>query len=45
MGGFEQVLKSVVFCFRTKPVAGMQPDVKKATGGLDWGGGLPYLPP
>ena len=26
-----------------KPVAGMQPDVKRATGGLDWGGGLPYL--
>ena len=34
-----------VYVFRANPVAGMQPDVKRATGGLDWGGGLPYLPP
>ena len=39
------IRKGIDYVFRTKPVAGMQPDIKRATGGLDWGGGLSYLPP
>ena len=38
-----QILGGAKSTVTSTPVAGMQPDAKRATGGLDWGGGWPYL--